>query len=127
MASRRSSQIGLQSAAFVFTRDCPDESYSLLATVAQRASAGEFGTDSRTGEKRGASLTFPGTASEFVIDSIRRHEAGQPLLHVVDPDQGHSGVIDLVRSGPERFHDSGLGTSGNSPAALPRSGAISIL
>ena len=36
-----------------------------------------------------ASLTIPGTASEFVIDNIRRHEAGQPLLHVVDPDQGY--------------------------------------
>ncbi len=35
-----------------------------------------------------ASLTIPGTASAFVIDNIRRHQAGQPLLHVVDPDQG---------------------------------------
>ncbi len=36
-----------------------------------------------------ASLTIARTASEFVIDNIRRHEAGQPLLHVVDPDQGY--------------------------------------
>ncbi len=36
-----------------------------------------------------ASLTIARTASEFVIDNIRRHEAGQPLLHVVDPDKGY--------------------------------------
>ena len=36
-----------------------------------------------------ASLTIPKTASEFVIDNIRRHQAGQPLLHVVDPDRGY--------------------------------------
>jgi glyoxylate/hydroxypyruvate reductase A len=36
-----------------------------------------------------ASLTIARTASEFVIDNIRRHQAGQPLLHVVDPDQGY--------------------------------------
>ncbi|MCH6587411.1 MAG: glyoxylate/hydroxypyruvate reductase A [Proteobacteria bacterium] len=36
-----------------------------------------------------ASLTIAKTASEFVIDNIRRHQAGQPLLHVVDPDQGY--------------------------------------
>ncbi len=36
-----------------------------------------------------ASLTIPKTASEFVIDNIRRHQAGQPLLHAVDPDQGY--------------------------------------
>ncbi|MCH8997907.1 MAG: glyoxylate/hydroxypyruvate reductase A [Proteobacteria bacterium] len=36
-----------------------------------------------------ASLTIAKTASAFVIDSIRRHQAGQPLLHVVDPDRGY--------------------------------------
>ncbi len=36
-----------------------------------------------------ASLTIAKTASEFVIDNIRRHQAGQPLLHLVDPDQGY--------------------------------------
>jgi glyoxylate/hydroxypyruvate reductase A len=36
-----------------------------------------------------ASLTIPGTASEFVIDNIRRHEADQPLLHVVDFEKGY--------------------------------------
>ena len=36
-----------------------------------------------------ASLTIPATASAFVIDNIRRHQAGQPLLHLVDPDQGY--------------------------------------
>ena len=36
-----------------------------------------------------ASLTIAKTASAFVIDNIRRHQAGQPLLHVVDPDQGY--------------------------------------
>ena len=36
-----------------------------------------------------ASLTIAKTASQFVIDNIRRHQAGQPLLHVVDPDQGY--------------------------------------
>ena len=36
-----------------------------------------------------ASLTIAETASVFVIDNIRRHQAGQPLLHVVDPDRGY--------------------------------------
>ncbi|MCH9013426.1 MAG: glyoxylate/hydroxypyruvate reductase A [Proteobacteria bacterium] len=36
-----------------------------------------------------ASLTIPKTASEFVIDNIRRHQAGRPLLHAVDPDRGY--------------------------------------
>ena len=36
-----------------------------------------------------ASLTIARTASEFVIDNIRRHQAGQPLLHAVDPGQGY--------------------------------------
>ena len=36
-----------------------------------------------------ASLTIAKTASEFVIDNIRRHQAGRPLLHAVDPDRGY--------------------------------------
>ena len=36
-----------------------------------------------------ASLTIAKTASEFVIDSIRRHQAGQPLLHLVDFEKGY--------------------------------------
>ena len=36
-----------------------------------------------------ASMTIARGASAFVIDNIRRFEAGQPLLHVVDPDQGY--------------------------------------
>ena len=36
-----------------------------------------------------ASLTIAKTASAFVIDSIRRHRAGQPLLHLVDFEKGY--------------------------------------
>jgi glyoxylate/hydroxypyruvate reductase A len=36
-----------------------------------------------------ASMTIARGACEFVIDNIRRFEAGQPLLHVVDLDQGY--------------------------------------
>ena len=36
-----------------------------------------------------ASLTFARGACEFTIDNIRRFEAGQPLLHVVDLDRGY--------------------------------------
>ncbi len=71
MALRPSSQTGLLSAAFVFTRDFPDESYGLLATVAQRAGAGEFGTDSRAGDEGGAGLAGSG--------STRRANSLRPL------------------------------------------------
>ncbi len=36
-----------------------------------------------------ASMTIARGACEFVIDNIRRLEAGQPLLHVVDMDKGY--------------------------------------
>ncbi len=36
-----------------------------------------------------ASMTIARGACAFVIDNIRRFEAGQPLLHVVDLDQGY--------------------------------------
>ena len=36
-----------------------------------------------------ASLTIARTASEFVIDNIKRYENGQELLHVVDPGRGY--------------------------------------
>lgn len=36
-----------------------------------------------------ASMTIAKGACEFVIDNIRRFEAGQPLLHVVDLDKGY--------------------------------------
>ena len=36
-----------------------------------------------------ASMTIARDACEFVIDNIRRFEAGQPLLHVVDLDKGY--------------------------------------
>jgi glyoxylate/hydroxypyruvate reductase A len=36
-----------------------------------------------------ASMTIARGACEFVIDNIRRFEAGQPLRHVVDLDKGY--------------------------------------
>ncbi len=36
-----------------------------------------------------ASMTIAKGACEFVIDNIRRHKAGQPLLHVVDLEKGY--------------------------------------
>jgi glyoxylate/hydroxypyruvate reductase A len=36
-----------------------------------------------------ASMTIARGACEFVVDNIRRFEAGQPLLHVVDLDKGY--------------------------------------
>ena len=36
-----------------------------------------------------ASETRPGTASEVVAENIRRNEAGEPLLHLVDRSAGY--------------------------------------